>query len=76
MGPVTQFKDETRLTKGDLMYAPKEVPLLEIQFGLELPQFAFIDRQLMHRNGGGSSFGFHARRQLARPNDRTQKEIQ
>jgi hypothetical protein len=57
------------------MHAPKEVRLSEIQFGLELPQFAFIDRQLMHRNGGGSSFGFHARRQLARPGNRVEKEI-
>jgi hypothetical protein len=50
---VTQFKDETRLTKDDVMYAPKEGRLSKIQIGLELPQFAFIDRQLMHRNGDG-----------------------
>jgi hypothetical protein len=31
------------LTKGDLMYAPKEVRLSEIQFRLELPQFAVIE---------------------------------
>jgi hypothetical protein len=74
MGPVTQLKDEPRLTKGDLMYVPNDVRLSQVQFGLELPQFAFIDRQLMHRNGAGSSFGFHARRQLARPGNR--KEIQ
>jgi hypothetical protein len=60
MEPVTQLNDPADEGRRDVR--PKRSTAVRIQSRLELPQFASIDRQLMHRNGNGSSFGFHAHR--------------